>query len=84
MIPYLIKKDEIIKQLETDPVNGLTSSSALSRLEQYGKNKLKEPKKKSNIQRFFDQFKDVMIVILIIAAIISFIVAIYEKKQKNF
>lgn len=84
MIPYLIKKDEIIKQLETDPVNGLTSSSALSRLEQYGKNKLKEPKKKSNIQRFFDQFKDVMIVILIIAAIISFIVAIYEKEAKEF
>ena len=84
MIPYLIKKDEIIKQLETDPVNGLTSSSALFRLEQYGKNKLKEPKKKSNIQRFFDQFKDVMIVILIIAAIISFIVAIYEKEAKEF
>jgi len=84
LIPYLIKKDEIIKQLETDPVNGLTSSSALSRLEQYGKNKLKEPKKKSNIQRFFDQFKDVMIVILIIAAIISFIVAIYEKEAKEF
>lgn len=84
MIPYLIKKDEIIKQLETDPVNGLTSSSVLSRLEQYGKNKLKEPKKKSNIQRFFDQFKDVMIVILIIAAIISFIVAIYEKEAKEF
>jgi len=84
LIPYLIKKDEIIKQLETDPVNGLTSSSALFRLEQYGKNKLKEPKKKSNIQRFFDQFKDVMIVILIIAAIISFIVAIYEKEAKEF
>ena len=84
MIPYLIKKDEIIKQLETNPVNGLTSSSALSRLEQYGKNKLKEPKKKSNIQRFFDQFKDVMIVILIIAAVISFIVAIYEKEAKEF
>jgi Ca2+-transporting ATPase len=84
LIPYLIKKDEIIKQLETNPVNGLTSSSALSRLEQYGKNKLKEPKKKSNIQRFFDQFKDVMIVILIIAAVISFIVAIYEKEAKEF
>ena len=44
---------------------------------------LKNPKK-SNIQRFFDQFKDVMIVILIIAAIISFIVAIYEKEAKEF
>jgi Ca2+-transporting ATPase len=51
LIPYLIKKDEIIKQLETNPVNGLTSSSALSRLEQYGKNKLKEPKKKRVLSR---------------------------------
>jgi len=84
LIPYLIKKDELIKQLETDPVNGLTSSLAVSKLEQYGKNKLKEAKKKSNIQRFFDQFKDVMIVILIIAAVISFIVAIYEKEPKEF
>lgn len=84
MIPYLVKKDELVKQLETDPVNGLTNAMAVSKLEQYGKNKLKEAKKKSNTQRFFDQFKDVMIVILIIAAVISFIVAIYEKEPKEF
>lgn len=84
MIPYLVKKDELVKQLETDPINGLTNAMAVSKLEQYGKNKLKEAKKKSNTQRFFDQFKDVMIVILIIAAVISFIVAIYEKEPKEF
>jgi Ca2+-transporting ATPase len=84
LIPYLVKKDELVKQLETDPVNGLTNAMAVSKLEQYGKNKLKEAKKKSNTQRFFDQFKDVMIVILIIAAVISFIVAIYEKEPKEF
>lgn len=84
MIPHTIDKEELIKQLETDPINGLSSATVTSKLKQYGKNMLKEAKKKSNLQRFFDQFKDVMILILIIAAIISFIVAIYEKEFKEF
>lgn len=84
MIAHFEKKEEIIKQLETDAVNGLSSSQAAAKLEQYGKNKLREPKKKSIAQRFLDQFKDVMIIILIIAAIISFIVALYEKEAKEF
>ena len=84
MIAHFEKKEEIIKQLETDSVNGLSSNQAAAKLEQYGKNKLREPKKKSIAQRFLDQFKDVMIIILIIAAIISFIVALYEKEAKEF
>ncbi|NLF37699.1 MAG: cation-translocating P-type ATPase [Clostridiaceae bacterium] len=84
MIAHFERKEEIIKQLETDSVNGLSSNQAAAKLEQYGKNKLREPKKKSIAQRFLDQFKDVMIIILIIAAIISFIVALYEKEAKEF
>ena len=84
MIAHFEKKEEIIKQLETDSVNGLSSNQAAAKLEQYGKNKLREPKKKSIAQRFLDQFKDVMIIILIISAIISFIVALYEKEAKEF
>jgi Ca2+-transporting ATPase len=84
LIAHFEKKEEIIKQLETDSVNGLSSNQAAAKLEQYGKNKLREPKKKSIAQRFLDQFKDVMIIILIIAAIISFIVALYEKEAKEF
>ena len=84
MIAHFEKKEEIIKQLETDSVNGLSSNQAAAKLEQYGKNKLREPKKKSIAQRFLDQFKDVMIIILIIAAIISFIVALYKKEAKEF
>ena len=50
----------------------------------YGPNKLKEKKKKSNMQRFFDQFKDVMILILIAAAVISFVIACVEGNPMEF
>ena len=49
--------------------NGLSSQEAAKRLEQNGKNKLAEAKKDSVIKRFFDQMKDPMIVILLVAAV---------------
>ena len=53
-------------------------------IEKYGPNKLREKKKKTKLQRFADQFKDVMILILIAAAIISFVVACTEGNPKEF
>ena len=63
---------------------GLTSEQVLQLREKYGENRLKEKKKKNNLQRFIEQFKDVMILILIGAAIISFIVACVEGEPKEF
>ena len=63
---------------------GLSSPQAQERLQQYGENKLREQKKKTNLQRFFDQFKDAMILILILAAIVSFIIACTEGDPKEF
>lgn len=68
----------VLEYLQVDPERGLSESEASSRLKKHGENKLQERKKKTNIQRFFEQFKDVMILILIVAAIISFIIACYE------
>ena len=62
-----------------DPAAGLAEGEVAARRERYGDNKLREKKKKSTFQRFLDQFKDVMILILIAAAVISFVVVCVEK-----
>lgn len=68
---YKKSKNEILKELDVDEKNGLSSNEALRRLEKYGKNKLVNKKKKTLFKQFLSQLKDVMIYILIIAAIIS-------------
>ncbi|EJT6164609.1 calcium-transporting P-type ATPase, PMR1-type [Clostridium perfringens] len=68
---YKKSKNEILHELDVDEKNGLSSTEALRRLEKYGKNKLETKKKKTLFKQFLSQLKDVMIYILIIAAIIS-------------
>ena len=72
-------KDELLEELHADPVAGLTSAQVAELQAKYGQNRLREKKKKSTLGRFLDQFKDVMILILIAAAIVSFVVVIVEK-----
>ncbi len=67
---YLQSADKVIKELKTTE-NGLSSADAKLRLAENGPNKLAEGKKDSVIKRFFNQMKDPMIIILIIAAIVS-------------
>jgi len=69
---------EVLKQLSVDPGEGLSTAEVSVRRERYGENKLREKKKKTTLQRFLDQFKDVMILILIAAAIVSFVVVCVE------
>ena len=69
---------EVLKQLSVDPLVGLSADEVTARRERYGENKLREKKKKTTFQRFLDQFKDVMILILIAAAIVSFVVVCVE------
>ncbi|MDK0915786.1 calcium-transporting P-type ATPase, PMR1-type [Clostridium perfringens] len=68
---YKKSKNEILQELDVDEKNGLSSTEALRRLEKYGKNKLETKKKKTLFKQFLSKLKDVMIYILIIAAIIS-------------
>lgn len=67
---YLQSKDEVLKEFKASP-NGLSSGEAKERLDKYGENALVEGKKKTVFQVFLDQFKDLMVIILIIAALIS-------------
>ncbi|OPJ65304.1 calcium-translocating P-type ATPase, PMCA-type [Clostridium chromiireducens] len=62
---------EVLKELNVDPNTGLSELEAKSRLEKYGENKLTSQKKKSIWQLFLSQINDVMIYILLGAAIIS-------------
>ena len=78
MLYHYQKKQEVLESLSSNPQTGLSTQQVEQLTEQYGPNRLKEKKKKSNLQRFFDQFKDVMIIILLIAAAISFGIACVE------
>ncbi len=75
---YSRTAEEVVKKLETDIKSGLSSEEVLARREKHGENKLKEKKKKSLFSRFLEQFKDVMIIILLIAAVVSFVIIMVE------
>ena len=66
--------EEVKESLDTNIEKGLTSSEAKKRQGIYGTNELEKPQKRSLLLRFLDQFKDAMIIILIIAAVISIVV----------
>jgi len=65
--------DTISRELETDIVKGLSEEKVIEHQQKYGKNSLKEGKKVSLFVKFLLQFKDVLIIILIVAALISII-----------
>ena len=84
MAPYSRELPELLDELKTDADAGLTDVQAEERIQKYGENKLQEKKKKTNLQRFAEQFKDVMIVILLAAAAVSFAIAVHEGDGGEF
>lgn len=84
MKAYFEGQERVLSELQTDALHGLTQAQVAERKEKYGENKLKEKKKKSGVQRFFEQFKDAMIIILLVAAVVSFVIACIEQNPKEF
>ena len=74
----------IIQELGSDLVRGLRAEQIPEKRAKYGENKLQEKKKKTLSQRFLDQFKDVMILILLAAAAVSFAIACMEGEPGEF
>lgn len=68
---------EVMTELSTD-LNGLSETQVSTNRKKFGSNKIEEKKKKSVFEIFIDQFKDLLVVILIIAAMISMITRSYE------
>ena len=79
MSPHSQDQKTLLSELNVTPETGLSASQVAERKNKFGENRLREKKKKSTFQRFIDQFKDVMILILIAAAVVSFAVVIMEK-----
>lgn len=76
--------EDTIKELSTNENIGLKTEDADRLRQTVGENKLQEKRKKTLLARFFEQFKDVMILILIAAAIVSFVIALIEGEPKEF
>ncbi|CAM4146541.1 cation-translocating P-type ATPase [Streptococcus penaeicida] len=69
---YTQSEETVLEELQSSQ-DGLSTSEAKSRLDQYGRNELDEGEKRSLFMKFLDQFKDLMIIILIVAAVLSVI-----------
>lgn len=74
---YLKDSKDVLKEIDASE-NGLTTQEAQKRIEKVGKNALREPEKKTMVQRFVDSLKDPMILMLLAAAAISTATTIYQ------
>ncbi|MEG0614741.1 MAG: HAD-IC family P-type ATPase, partial [Oscillospiraceae bacterium] len=74
---YNTDSEKVLAELQSSE-NGLSTTQAAERIVKYGQNKLAEGKKITLVQRFFQQLKDPMTIILLVAALVSAITAIYS------
>jgi len=74
---WATNKDEVIQNLKTGP-DGLSEEEVKRRLSEYGYNELREKKRKTVLQMFLDEFKDVFILLLIVATIFSILIGYYD------
>ncbi|MEM2980101.1 MAG: cation-transporting P-type ATPase [Thermoproteota archaeon] len=72
--------DEVLKELGVSR-EGLSTQEAVERLKKYGPNEIKETKRRTVLQMFLDEFKDIFILLLIAATIFSAIIGYYEMTQ---
>ena len=75
---FNLSEKEVTKKLNTNTEKGLTNEEVSKRYETYGHNELKAKQKKSLLMKLLEQFKDFMIIVLIIAAVVSGIVGIQQ------
>ena len=75
---------QVCEHLGTDIQKGLSADAVVSNQQKYGENKLREKKRKTALARFGEQFKDVMILILLAAAAVSFVIACIEGNTGDF
>jgi P-type Ca2+ transporter type 2C len=72
---YATPVQDAVRDLDVDPATGLSPVEAQRRLERYGPNRLAEAPKEPRWRAFLRQFQDLLIVILLIAAVVSLLVS---------
>jgi Ca2+-transporting ATPase len=75
---YRLSGADTARRLEVDPLVGLSSTEVATRLEQYGRNQLDEAPRRPAWLRFLDQFRDLMVYILLGAAVVSALVGDFK------
>ena len=75
--------EETVKKLNTNNTLGLTAEEVEKRKQKYGLNELEKGKKTPLIVKFLEQFKDFMIIVLIIAAVVSGVVGTFMENALN-
>ena len=78
---FTMSVDDVIKNLDSSR-NGLSTKEAEARLKKYGYNKLEEKGKKSLLSKFIDQFKNLMIIVLLVAAAVSAVAPVLAGEGK--
>ena len=79
LLYHHLNLDEVLKSLNTTP-DGLSDTEAKMRLEKYGANTIKNVHQRSKFWKFIDQFKDLMVGILLAAAIVSLVMSIIDNE----
>ena len=78
---HALHKDEIVAKLQTDSERGLSEAEARERLKRYGPNKLRQQEGPPAWQRFLHQFQDTLVILLMVAAVVSFVVWYLERDE---
>jgi Ca2+-transporting ATPase len=83
---HSMDEKDVLKDLKTS-IKGLSNEEAKRRLEEYGYNELKETKKRTALQMFLEEFKDIFILLLLAATILAAVIGYYEslrEPEKSF
>ncbi|CBZ53307.1 hypothetical protein NCLIV_030940 [Neospora caninum Liverpool] len=75
---HVLDAEEVVHQLKADAKRGLSEEEACERLEVFGKNELEHDAGKSLLQLILEQFQDLLVRILLSAAVVSFVLALFE------
>jgi P-type Ca2+ transporter type 2C len=77
--PHQQTVDQVLAALDTDADVGLTSAEARSRLDRFSRNELAVEEPAPAWRKFLAQFTDILVILLLIAALVSFVLWLYER-----